>query len=185
MKKLLANYERFDRAFKKAELLFCSISILFVTFLIVLSILLKNIFNFAFTWTEELCQYVMVWVACIGAVISVEKNEHVGVDIIYNILPKKVHPYYRMILAVIATVFLCIFTYYSWLQVKTIHATGRTSVTMPWFQMSWMYLGTLVGCALMAIEYFKTIFVLFRERNEGIAGKEDTAVEDLDKLETM
>lgn len=186
MNKISEKYKAFDKAFKKVELMFCAVCILFVTALVTLGIILKNIFNFSFPWTEELCQYVMVWVACIGGVISVEKHDHVSVDIIYNILPKKIHAYYKMVLAIISTVFLAIFAYYSYLQVVTIKETARVSVTMPWFQMWWMYLATLVGCALMSIEYFKTIFVLFKEGKKGISSdKNDTKLEDLEKLETM
>lgn len=183
MNKTYERYKTFDKVFKKFELTFCAVSILFVTFLVTLGIVLKNFFGYSFPWTEELCQYIMVWVACIGGVISVEKHEHVSVDIIYNLIPKKLHPYYRMILAVVATVFLAVFAYFSYLEVVSIKATAHTSVTMPWFQMWWMYLGTLVGCALMAVEYFKTIFVLFKEsKNEDAGSDED---QDLSKLETM
>ena len=183
MNKTIEKYRAFDVVFKKFELTFCALSILFVTSLVTLGIILKNFFGYSFPWTEELCQYIMVWVACIGGVISVEKHEHVRVDIIYNIIPKKIHPYYQMVLAVISTVFLAIFAYFSYLEVISIKATARTSVTMPWFQMWWMYLGTLIGCGLMAVEYFKTIFVLFRKGK--IKEKDDIEMEDLDKLETM
>ena len=186
MSSLSRKFEIFDRALKKVELSFCAVSILFVTFLIAAGILLKNFFNFSFPWTEELCQYIMVWVACIGGVISVERHEHVSVDIIYNILPKKLHPYYRIVLALISTVFLGIFCYYSYLEVVSIKVTQRPSVTMPWFQMWWMHIATMVGCGLMALEYFKTIFSLFRQGKAGAtASKDDIAIEDLDKLETM
>ena len=183
MNKTYEKYKAFDKAFKKFELTFCALSILFVTFLVTLGIVLKNFFGFSFPWTEELCQYIMVWVACIGGGISVEKHEHVSVDIIYNMLPQKLHSYYRMILAVIATVFLAAFAYFSYLEVVSIKATARTSVTMPWFQMWWMYLGTMMGCGLMALEYFKTIFVLFKEGK--IKAGVDTKDQDLSKLETM
>lgn len=186
MDKLISKFKNFDKKVKELELLFCAVAILFITALVTFAIITKNIFNFSFTWTEELCQYIMVWVASIGAVISVEKNEHVGVDIIFNIIPKKFHPYYRIFLALVSAAFLIVFTFFSYLQVVTIMATKRTSVTMPWFQMWWMYLATLVSCGLMGIEYFKTIFVLWKQGKSGkIETKDDLSIDELDKLETM
>lgn len=46
MNKTYEKYKAFDKAFKKFELTFCALSILFVTFLVTLGIVLKNFSDF-------------------------------------------------------------------------------------------------------------------------------------------
>src|ERR1700758_1717997 len=41
----------------------------------------------SFTWAQELCVYMFIWVAKFGAAYGVRTGIHVGVDVLVNMLP--------------------------------------------------------------------------------------------------
>src|SRR5579864_9309144 len=43
----------------------------------------------SFTWAQELCVYMFIWVAKFGAAYGVRTGIHVGVDVLINRLPPK------------------------------------------------------------------------------------------------
>lgn len=52
-----------------------------------LTLLYDWLFKFSFTWAQELCIYMFVWMAKFGAAYGVRTGIHVGVDVLINKLP--------------------------------------------------------------------------------------------------
>ncbi len=182
MKAITSIFKGIDNVLSHFERAFCGIGILIITALILMAVICRSFFGFSFSWLEELCQYLMVWITCIGGVISVANNEHVGVDLLFNFLPGKLHKHYRIVLAFASSIFLAYFTKISWDMVLMIKSTGQTSISMLWLQMYWIYIAVFLGCGLMAIEYIKVGLRLFKDIRKGRLEREEKA---LDKLETM
>lgn len=51
------------------------------------SVLYPYFYRFDFTWAQELCIYMFVWMAKFGAAYGVRTGIHVGVDVLVNLLP--------------------------------------------------------------------------------------------------
>jgi len=156
LKKIDASLEVFEKWFS-------GIGLLIITALVLLGVFLRTFFSFTFTWLEEICQYLMVWIACIGCVLSVKKDEHVGVDVIFSVMPKKFHPKYKMVLTFINAAFIVFFTRFSIDLMLKVQKTGQTSVSMPWLQMYVLYLGVVVGNVLLLYEYIKLFIKRFKD----------------------
>jgi TRAP-type C4-dicarboxylate transport system permease small subunit len=54
------------------------------------------------TWTEELAQFLLVWVALLGAAVALNRGAHLGIDYFVGKLP------YRARVATEVLVFLCV-----------------------------------------------------------------------------
>jgi len=156
LKKIDASLEVFEKWFS-------GIGLLIITALVLLGVFLRTFFSFTFTWLEEICQYLMVWIACIGCVLSVKKDEHVGVDVIFSVMPKKFHPRYKMVLTLINAAFIVFFTRFSIDLMLRVQKTGQTSVSMPWLQMYVLYLGVVIGNVLLLYEYIKLFIKRFKD----------------------
>ena len=160
MSEFINKLEKIDLFIRDTEKWMSAIGLLLITLLILAGVFLRTVFSFSFNWLEEFCQYLMVWIVCLGAILSVKNNEHVGVDVIFSIIPKKYHLAYRVILATICVLFLLYFTKYSIDITQRVQSTGQVSIAMPWLQMYILYFGFVVGNILLLYEYVKLLVKL-------------------------
>ena len=170
MEVIVKGLKKFDSSLELFEKWFSGIGFLLITVLVLAGVFLRTIFSFTFPWLEEFCQYLMVWIVCVGCVLSVKNNEHVGVDVIFSVLPKKFLKVYRAFLAIVCAVFLVFFTQFSINLMLKVQKTGQTSISMPWLQMYVLYVGLVVGNILLIYEYIKLFIVLVKDL---IVGKKD------------
>ncbi len=167
MEVIVKGFKKFDSSLEKIEKWFSGMGFLIITILVLAGVVLRGVFSFTFPWLEEFCQYLMVWIVCIGCVLSVKNNEHVGVDVIFSVLPKKSLKIYRAILALVCTIFLIFFTQFSIDLLLKVKKTGQTSISMPWLQMYILYVGLVVGNILLIYEYIKLFIGLVKEFFKG------------------
>ena len=57
-------------------------------------VFLRYVFNQSITGANEVVTILFIYTTAIGAAISIGKNEHIGIDVFVNLLPKK---FYKMI----------------------------------------------------------------------------------------
>jgi len=77
----------------------------------VLVVLVGTLWRYAFNdpllWTEEAARYLMIWMALVGASITLKRREHVGIEIVVN----KFKPKIRKIIRVVINLFILYFLY--------------------------------------------------------------------------
>ena len=130
--------------------------------LIMLAAITRNLFQFSLAWPEELGKYLMIWVASMGAALATRKNEHVCVDLVFRLVPRKLLPYYKGFLGVVNIVFLGIFTFYTFAHAAVISKTGQVSTTMHWFQMFWVYAILGICFLVMTLEFCRWTIDIIR-----------------------
>lgn len=167
MNTLVKTLKKLDTIITMIEKYFAGFGLLVITALVLLGVILRTFFSFSFNWLEEICQYIMVWIVCIGCVLSVKNNEHVGVDVIFSIIPKRFHTAYSTFLAVISVIFLFFFNKFSIDLLAKVYNTGQRSIAMPWFQMYFLYVGFVIGNVLLLYEYIKSSIRLLNQLFKG------------------
>lgn len=60
-------------------------------YLVGVPVLQDALLRFDFTWAQELCIYMFVWMAKFGAAYGVRTGIHVGVDVVINRMPPALH----------------------------------------------------------------------------------------------
>lgn len=55
--------------------------------LVVLNVFCRYVLNFSLVWAEEVSQYLMVWVAFLGAGLALRQGRHVAVELLQEQLP--------------------------------------------------------------------------------------------------
>lgn len=76
-----------------------------LTFVTILQVIMRYVFNASFVWAEELCRYLMIWGIMIGATIALNSSKHLRVDYFVGLLPKIPH---KVILIISHTIVLAL-----------------------------------------------------------------------------
>lgn len=77
-----------------------------------LGVVSRYLVDMRITWTEELARYLMIWAALLAVSCGIYYREHVGLILILEALPRKLHHAIRLLLDVIGIVFFAILTVY-------------------------------------------------------------------------
>ena len=81
MRKILQKYDKFE------EYLLIG-TLVFNVLLIFSQILMRTIFNYSLSWTEELSRYIFIWQTWLGTSIALKYKQHIRVEILINIFKK-------------------------------------------------------------------------------------------------
>jgi TRAP-type transport system small permease protein len=87
---LLQAFDRFIDLITWAVRWFCIVLTIAIFTIVIVSVFFRYGFGQAVSWTEEVPRYLLIWVSFLGAAVCVLKREHVGFDVLFNALPKKI-----------------------------------------------------------------------------------------------
>jgi len=114
-----------------------------------LQVLSRYVLEAPLPWTEELARFLLVWVAFLGSASVARRKMHIAVEFFSNKFKGKVAGVVNTLLYLIMAIFLAILFYGTLVMFESswpVHAG-----TMPWLRMSWVYLGAIIGVAVMLI----------------------------------
>ena len=75
-------------------------------------VFLRYVFNQSITGANEVVTILFIYTTAIGAAISIGKNEHIGIDVFVNLLPKKFYKPIRILqVFLMFTLHLILFIY--------------------------------------------------------------------------
>ena len=69
---------------------FCIVLTIALFIIVVGAVVCRYGFGQAVSWTEEVPRYLLIWVSFLAAAVGVLKRDHVGFDVLFNALPKKI-----------------------------------------------------------------------------------------------
>ena len=144
----LATFDRAARALvKRLEALIGWILALMVV-LVFGNVVLRYGFNSGIAVSEELSRYLFIWLTFLGAIVAVHENEHLGVDTLVRMLPRK-----GRLVCVVASELLMLLAvallfWGSWKQTLINMGTKAPVSQVP---LALIYVAGLVASALMAV----------------------------------
>lgn len=132
--------------------------ILFIMFALMVIVVFANViirfvFNSSFPESDEIARYSFIWTIFLGAVLALDKDEHIGVDMVVKALPKKAHKWVMLAANILLIIFSVICGIYGFI--------------LCWNNMGWPSPATkipygLVGI-IMPISFFAMIYVIIRK----------------------
>ncbi len=142
---------------------------------ITLQIVARNFLNMPFSWTEEFARFLYVWVVFLGAVAITLDDEHIRVEIVSHMLPRKLRKIIFIIGNIMAMIF-CAVTVRGGLRL-TIMNIGFTFPSIPSFmKVGMMYAVVPFSMALILMALFLKTAIAIRELAGGpaetVAGSE-------------
>lgn len=141
-------------------------TVLFV--IVVVAVVARYVFGQAVSWTEEVPRYLLIWVSFLGAAACVAKREHVGFDIIFNALPRRI----RRVLG--AAIGLLIFGF-GWIVLRYgivfVREFGSDLMETIPFKNYWYYVAMPVSGALLMLFALKTVVDSLRGQDDAQIGQ--------------
>ena len=141
-------------------------NLLFVLFtamvvIVFINVVARYVFNSSIVESEELARYCFIWASLIGAVLALNNNEHIGVDMVV----KKFSPGAQKVILVIANVFVLTLT-----GICTIYGYTLAESTFGWpspaTRIPYGYIGIIVPISFLAmsVTVIKNTIVILRRK---------------------
>ena len=158
---------------KYGELFICSLALVGLFICMVLSVFFRYVLNNSLTWVEELGCYFFVWFSLVGVAYSTKEGAHLRVDVIVNLVPRKLRIILNFVSEFIMTLF---FLYMSIEGMKAIISIMENGTTSPAMRMPmWiLYLSFWLGCILSLLRWLQSWLkkIIKMKENRERRGKE-------------
>lgn len=154
MRKILEKYDKFEK-----NLLILS---LFVnTIIVFMQVIMRSVFNASISWSEEMSRYIFIWQIWMGTSIAFKSNQHIKVDLIYNIFKsKRAHKIIETIVDLIWLIFNVFLCYVGFKLLVSMNARGALSSGMR-LPLVYVYLALPLSSLILSIRIVLSIFDKF------------------------
>ena len=142
------------------EKTFVTIALLTMLLLVFYQVIARFIFGSQLRWSEELARYIMLYISFVGIGAGIKYHKHVGVDLFGAVLKPKGKQILMLVIAVLTSVILVIFTYYTGLVSVRIMKSGQVSPAahIPmWIPYATLPLGFFGGILRQCEEIIKIV----------------------------
>ena len=141
-------FKKFLRALNQhLEEYLIALFLIAITFVMLLQIVMRYVFQHSLSWPEEFSRYCFVYITFLTFGYCIQHDSMLRLDIIKEVLPKKAWEVYQVIVILLSAAFFLIMLLYSFDLLQSMRETGRVSAALgiPYF---YIYLSTTVGFAL-------------------------------------
>jgi TRAP-type C4-dicarboxylate transport system permease small subunit len=97
---------RFERYLVKANRAIIFLMMAVMATLVFVNVVTRYVFNFSIIWAEEVSQYLMIWIAYLGAGLALREGRHVAVEMLQDRLPPALGRRLRMVVGGLVLAFL-------------------------------------------------------------------------------
>jgi len=132
------------------------ISLVFTSLLVFVQVVLRYMFNYSLSWSEEISRYLIIWFVFIGSSIAVREKAHATMDALTTYLPPKGKRIFSIIANLISISFCVILITSGSTIVSSVMEFGNVtpSIGLPMFIP---YLALPVGASLMLIRFLQLL----------------------------
>lgn len=109
----------------------------------------RYVFNAPLVWSEELSRYLFIWLSFLGAWYAWIEREHLGIDMLPDIIPKRLVPGLRVLIEALVLIFALASMYYGQ---RILQVSSRQPSAVLRLPMVWVYVSYYVAMALIAAE---------------------------------
>lgn len=155
----MTKMSRLDTVLSKAEEFLLGILMTTASLVLFANIIARYVFNWGFTWAEELVRYEIIWMVFLGGSVAARQGLHIGVDLLVRFAPLPLRKPINVLINAISLVFCGFIVYYGAALINQTRMFGQVS---PALQMPmWMVqLAIPLGAGLMALRFAQQIWHL-------------------------
>lgn len=141
-----------------------SISFGTMVILIFFQIIFRYVLKQSLSWSEELATFIFTWLTFIGASVATKERAHINVEMIINSIKSRT---IKKIIAIFANLmsilFLGIVSYYGFIMANTLIQLGKTSSSMPFLKIGFIYFAIPIGSLIMVLHLIEIIIGICRD----------------------
>jgi C4-dicarboxylate transporter DctQ subunit len=140
---------------------------------VITDVFLRYFFFKPLLFADDVGVYCMIYIAFVGAALTLKMKRHIMVDLLYDWLPRKVQLWLDVVTTLLGTLVICIITWQSADWVVYTYKSGFTSPgilqTPMWIPMSVVPVGLFLWSMQYIVESIKVVNVL---RSQHLKAKE-------------
>ena len=129
-------FKKFLRALNQhLEEYLIALFLIAITFVMLLQIVMRYVFQHSLSWPEEFSRYCFVYITFLTFGYCIQHDSMLRLDIIKEVLPKKAWDVLQVIVILISAAFFLIMLLYSFDLLQSMRETGRVSAALgiPYF----------------------------------------------------
>ena len=131
-----------------------------MTICVFLQVFTRYIFQFSFSWPEELARFCFIWGSMTGACIALERKKLHDIDLVFNQVPDRFKPMVSLIAHLLVCCILGVLVVYGIKLTALVHL--QTSPAME-IRMSYVYAAVPSASAMMLMSYILETIDRFSE----------------------
>ena len=134
--------------------------VLFTVMIVIMfgSVISRYLFNFVFSWAEQLTRILFVWVTFCGISLAGLKSAHMRVTMITLILGDERSKYVFWLGDVVCIIFGFYISYFMFNWTEMAFRLNQTFTAMPWLNIGFMYIAGVLGMIAFAIRCAQALF---------------------------
>ncbi len=137
--------------------------ILCMSLVLLLQITSRFVVFMPLSWSQELLQYLNMWLVFLGAAVAVKEGAHIKIDLMVERFPVGVKKGFRILSSAVSAALVSFIAYQAFVLVgKTM---DKTTGSFP-LPVAYFYMSLLAGCCLMVLNYFFLIYAELRPPKE-------------------
>lgn len=102
-------------------------------------------------WYEEVSRFLLIWIVFLGAVIALIKGDHLGIDVLLQVLPPKVRRVVVVLTDLLVLAALAVMFQGAWRMAISSLESGWVASSVP-IPYGWVYMVGPVSAALMFLQ---------------------------------
>lgn len=143
--------------------------------------IIARVFHNASSWAEEAIRYAIIWVTFFGGSQCAKAGNHVGIDLVIQVLPQNIQHIFYALAQFVAAIFCGFCTWAGWEATQLVIQTSQKSIAM--LMTMWIvYISVPLGCLLMAIRFLVAGINYLRNTNNSSLILDEEGNVDLNKL---
>ena len=147
------NFNNLHSAFIKLINFFVGLILTGMVITVFCNVIFRYFLNASIAWSEEVSRMLFIWLVFLGAIIAYVNSEHLGLDIIIKLFPKKITQL-LIILADILVFFALVIILIGGIEMtKDSFASGWVASAIP-IPYGYVYLVVPISAVLLLIETF-------------------------------
>jgi TRAP-type C4-dicarboxylate transport system permease small subunit len=151
---------RYASLSRSLELL-CAALLIAIVLMIFANVVGRYFFRSPLYWSDELAQYLFLWLSYLGALAALMKGHHYSVSLVIDALPKPLSIGVKAIGQVIVIAILGVLIWYGWTLVDLLKFQKTPALRM---SVYYFYLALPVTSALMLLVVARQLFDTLRGR---------------------
>jgi C4-dicarboxylate transporter DctQ subunit len=137
----------------------CAGFLFLIAGLTIAQVIMRYVFNYPFTWSEELAIAAFIYLGFIGIGVAYAQGRHLHVDALVVILPKSIRKVIEGIALGLSAIFLLVVIVQ---MIKLIIVTSKVGINTPALQLpkAIIYVSLPIGCLLFLIQVVRKFWNL-------------------------
>jgi TRAP-type C4-dicarboxylate transport system permease small subunit len=115
------------------------------------NVVCRYFLDFSLAWYEEISRFLLIWIVFLGAIIALIRGDHLGIDVLFLVLPPRVRRVVVVLTDILVLVALVIMFQGAWEMAIDSLKSGWVASSVP-IPYGWVYMVGPVSAGLMFIQ---------------------------------